>query len=103
MKSKMSAEPETAQQNSFSASSQADGSSSAETPATYIRILLVDDHPVVRKGLSACLSDRANLIVIGEAADGLDAIRKVGELSPDLVLMDVEMPLMNGLAATESI
>jgi two-component system nitrate/nitrite response regulator NarL len=67
------------------------------------RILLVDDHPVVRRGLVACLSGRANLEVIGEAADGLEAIRKVGELSPDLVLMDVEMPVMNGLAATESI
>jgi two-component system nitrate/nitrite response regulator NarL len=63
----------------------------------------VDDHPVVRQGLVACLSGRANLVVIGEASDGLEAIRKVGELSPDLVLMDVEMPKMNGLTATESI
>lgn len=67
------------------------------------RILLVDDHPVLRKGLLACLSDRSSLMVIGEAADGLEAIRKVGELNPDLVLMDVEMPRMNGLAATQSI
>jgi two-component system nitrate/nitrite response regulator NarL len=67
------------------------------------RILLVDDHPVLRKGLFACLSDRAGLTVVGEAADGLEAVRKVGELSPDLVLMDVEMPHMNGLAATEAI
>jgi two-component system, NarL family, nitrate/nitrite response regulator NarL len=69
----------------------------------YTRILLVDDHPVVRKGLVSCLSSRANLIVVGEAADGFEAVRKVGELSPDLVLMDVEMPQMNGLTATESI
>ena len=69
----------------------------------YTRILLVDDHPVVRRGLVACLSGRTNLAVVGEAADGLDALRKVGELSPDLVLMDVEMPHMNGLAATEMI
>ena len=67
------------------------------------RILLVDDHPVLRKGLLACLSDRQNLIVVGEAADGLEALRKVGELDPDLVLMDVEMPRMDGLAATQSI
>lgn len=67
------------------------------------RILLVDDHPVLRKGLMACLSGRTNLIVVGEAADGLEAIRKVGELEPDLVLMDVEMPHMDGLAATEAI
>ena len=74
-----------------------------EARDSQTRILLVDDHPVVRQGLAACLSGRANLVVIGEAADGLEAIRKVGELSPDLVLMDVEMPVMNGLAATESI
>jgi two-component system nitrate/nitrite response regulator NarL len=67
------------------------------------RILLVDDHPVLRKGLIACLSSRANLIVVGEAADGVEALRKVGELHPDLVLMDVEMPRMDGLAATAAI
>ena len=67
------------------------------------RILLVDDHPVLRKGLMACLAGRPNLTVVGEAADGLEAIRKVSELQPDLVLMDVEMPHMDGLTATESI
>ena len=103
MKSKLNAELDAAPQNSFSASSQIDGEYSAASPANYIRILLVDDHPVVRKGLSACLSDRANLVIIGEAADGMEAVRKVAELSPDLVLMDVEMPVMNGLTATESI
>ena len=103
MKPKVNAEPEVVQQNSFSASSPSEGEYSAAPPANYLRILLVDDHPVVRKGLGACLSDRANLVVIGEAADGVEAIRKVGELSPDLVLMDVEMPVMNGLVATETI
>jgi two-component system, NarL family, nitrate/nitrite response regulator NarL len=67
------------------------------------RILLVDDHPVMRKGLIACLSGHPNLAVVGEAADGLEGLRKVGELQPDVVLMDVEMPLMDGLAATASI
>jgi len=101
MKSKMIAESDTTQQNSFSSGFAAE--SGGESPENCIRILLVDDHPVVRKGLSACLSDRANVVVIGEAADGMEAIRKVGELAPDLVLMDVEMPVMNGLAATEAI
>jgi two-component system nitrate/nitrite response regulator NarL len=67
------------------------------------RILLVDDHPVLRKGLIACLSNRVGFVVVGEASDGLEAIRKVGELQPDLVLMDVEMPHLDGLAATDSI
>jgi two-component system nitrate/nitrite response regulator NarL len=105
MKSKMNAEPDMVQQNSFPPNLPAE--SEAESPGVpsvhCIRILLVDDHPVVRKGLGACLSDRPNLQVIGEAADGMEAIRKVGELSPDLVLMDVEMPVMNGLTATETI
>jgi two-component system, NarL family, nitrate/nitrite response regulator NarL len=101
MKSKVHAELDAA--HSYSASSQSEGENPAASSTNYIRILLVDDHPVVRKGLSACLSDRVNLIVIGEAGDGLEAIQKVGELSPDLVLMDVEMPGMNGLVATETI
>ena len=75
----------------------------SQLEANHIRLLLVDDHPVVRKGLLACLSDRTDMVVVGEAADGLEAIRKVGELTPDLVLMDVEMPHMNGLLATKSI
>jgi len=104
MKSKISAEPDTARVISFSASApdQTAGANLVPTEGCT-RILLVDDHPVVRKGLIACLSSRANLAVVGEACDGMEAIRKVGELSPDLVLMDVEMPVMNGLAATESI
>lgn len=72
-------------------------------PSQTIRILLVDDHPVVRKGLGTCLCSHPGLSVVGEAGDGLEALRKIRELSPDLVLMDVDMPLMNGLAATECI
>ncbi len=68
-----------------------------------IRILLVDDHPVVRKGIATCLSAQPHLNIVGEAGDGLEALRQIRELSPDIVLMDVDMPLMNGLAATECI
>jgi two-component system nitrate/nitrite response regulator NarL len=66
-----------------------------------IRVLLVDDHPVVRRGLSSCLSSQDQVLVVGEAADGQEGIRKAKELSPDVVLMDIDMPQMNGLSATE--
>jgi DNA-binding NarL/FixJ family response regulator len=66
-----------------------------------IKLLLVDDHPVVRKGIASCLAQHDHLQVIGEAADGRDALRKARELSPDIVLMDIDMPHMNGLAVTD--
>jgi len=68
-----------------------------------IRILLADDHPVVRKGLYSCLASRENLKIVGEAADGAEAMRKVTELLPDIVLMDIYMPQLDGLAVTERI
>ncbi len=66
-----------------------------------IRVLIADDHPVVRKGLSACLSRLKDLIIVGEAGDGREALRRARELAPDIVLMDIDMPNMNGLMATE--
>jgi len=66
-----------------------------------IKVLIADDHPVVRKGLQSCLAKHDNLKVVGEACDGDEAVRKTRELSPDLVLMDITMPKMNGLAVTE--
>jgi two-component system nitrate/nitrite response regulator NarL len=74
------------------------GKSGARKP---IRVLLVDDHPIVRKGLSSCLSRQENIQVIGEAGDGREALRKAKELMPDVVMMDIDMPQMNGLTATE--
>jgi DNA-binding NarL/FixJ family response regulator len=107
MKSKKKAAPNGALPVSSSKKIQIQESDSAKRFAgaagQFTRILLVDDHPVLRKGLVACLSGHENFIIVGEAADGLEAIRKVGELRPDLVLMDVEMPNVDGLAATESI
>jgi len=66
-----------------------------------IKLLVVDDHPVVRKGISLCLTRQENLEIIGEASDGREAVRKARELQPDILLMDINMPQMNGLAVTE--
>jgi two-component system nitrate/nitrite response regulator NarL len=66
-----------------------------------IRILVADDHPVVRKGLQSCLAKQERLKIVGEAVDGDEALVKARELKPDIVLMDINMPRMNGLAVTE--
>ena len=76
-------------------------STSGTKPA--IRVLLVDDHPVVRKGLISYLTDHQQLSIVGEAANGEEAILKARELSPDLVLMDIDMPRVNGLLAADTL
>ncbi len=68
-----------------------------------IRVLVVDDHPVVRRGLMACLAERPSLKVVGEAADGEEAVRKACELSPDVMLADINMPRMDGMQLAEVI
>jgi two-component system, NarL family, response regulator LiaR len=73
-----------------------------EAPMT-IRILLVDDHTVVRKGLRTFLAYDPELEVVGEAADGAQALSLARELTPDVVLMDLLMPGMDGIAATAAI
>jgi DNA-binding NarL/FixJ family response regulator len=65
-----------------------------------IGVVLVDDHPLVRAGLAGLLEATDDLSVLGEAADGEAAISKVAELEPDVVLMDVSMPGMDGIEAT---
>jgi len=67
------------------------------------RILIVDDHTLFRAGLRALLSEDPGIEVVGEAADGRDAIRAVAQLSPHLVLMDLTMPSMNGVEAVTEI
>ena len=67
-----------------------------------ISVLIVDDHPVVRKGLVSCLSVAHSIHVVGEAGDGAEALLKVKELKPDVVLMDIFMPKVDGLAVTET-
>jgi PAS domain S-box-containing protein len=66
-----------------------------------LRILLVDDHEPVRRGVRSLLSSHSDWLVCGEAVDGLDAIEKAKALRPNVVLMDISMPRMNGLDATQ--
>ena len=68
-----------------------------------IRLLLVDDHPIVRKGTREMLEPYADFNVVGEASDGREGIQKTLELQPDVILMDVSMPGMNGIEATQAI
>jgi DNA-binding NarL/FixJ family response regulator len=68
-----------------------------------IRILLVDDEPLIRSGLSAILSLEDDLAVVGEAGDGAEARTEVHRLEPDLVMMDVRMPRMDGIQATKAL
>src|SRR5215831_12703192 len=64
-----------------------------------IRILVVDDHPIVRQGLKTLLEGHSGWQVVGEASDGAEAIEKAKYLSPDVMVLDVTMPRMNGLEA----
>lgn len=68
-----------------------------------IRLLLVDDHKIIREGLRSLLEAKPDLEVVGEAENGQEAIAQVTALQPDIVLMDVRMPIMDGVAATREI
>ena len=68
-----------------------------------IRVMIVDDHQMVREGLKVLLSTCGDILVVGEAADGLEAVEECRRLEPDVVLMDVMMPVMDGAAATAAI
>ncbi len=73
------------------------------TAAPAIRVVIVDDHPIVRQGLRSYLSSRDGLEVVGDAGDGESALALVADLRPDVVLMDLAMPGMGGLAATRAV
>jgi two-component system NarL family response regulator len=68
-----------------------------------IRIAVADDHPVVREGLAAIIRRQADMVVVGEAVDGREALEVCLAHHPDVILMDLRMPVMDGVAATEAI
>ncbi len=68
-----------------------------------IRVMLADDHLVVRMGLAAIISIERDMELVGEAADGVEAVRRAAELRPDVVIMDIVMPRLDGVAATSEI
>ena len=68
-----------------------------------VKVMIVDDHAIVREGLTMLLGEEADIEVVGEARNGVDALSHVGRLNPDVVLMDLVMPEMDGIAATTEI
>jgi two-component system response regulator NreC len=72
-----------------------------ETTAPKIRVLIADDHAILRDGLRKLLNEEADLDVVGEARDGHDALRRAEELAPDVVLLDMAMPGLNGLTVAK--
>jgi DNA-binding NarL/FixJ family response regulator len=70
---------------------------------TKLRVLIADDHPMFRKGLLQAVGSDNTIEIIGEAGDGLEALRLVDELKPDVAILDIEMPGLNGLQVAEEI
>src|ERR1044072_46710 len=80
-----------------------DSPESKEKKKTTVRILLADDHPIVRDGLKKLLQLEDDFEVVGEAGDGREVLEKVHELDPDVLLLDLRMPNLDGLSALQAL
>jgi DNA-binding NarL/FixJ family response regulator len=78
-------------------------SSNSQTNARSLRVLIVEDHELARYGLSMSLSDRENITIVGEAENGQHGVEQTLKEKPDIVLMDIGMPVINGIMATQQI
>ena len=72
-------------------------------PNGRLRIMIADDHVVVREGLKLVIEGQKDMVVVSEASDGASAIQQAQDLKPDVVIMDISMPGMNGLVATRTL
>jgi DNA-binding NarL/FixJ family response regulator len=79
------------------------GAQSTVPKTAVISVLLVDDHALMREGLRRLLELEQNLRIVGEAVDGFDALRQIRQLRPAVVLMDIRMPIMDGIAVTRQV
>jgi two-component system response regulator NreC len=75
----------------------------SEAVNTKIRVFVVDDHLIIRRGLSLIVKDQQDMVLVGEASDGWEAVESITSMKPDVVLMDIELPGISGVEATKKI
>ena len=76
---------------------------SNQNTSDIVRIVLADDHALVRDGIRALLEEEENLKVVGEVSNGLEALKMVAELTPDVLIIDIRMPELGGIEAVEQL